>query len=98
MTSKKHYHVLVGTPGYMPDVNIVCRTKKDAEHIARDRAAQERDYVAQYNEDIQPEYPRHVSGNANDGYEVWSDDPYDLGTKIHISQCWAPECLEYLDD
>jgi len=98
MTSKKHYHVLFGTAGYLPDDNTVCRTKRKALAIARNLARRERDLAAEYNEDVRPEYPRHVSGNANDGYKIWDNSPTWLGYYIRITECWEPECLEYLDD
>ena len=94
---KKHYHVLAGTPGYMPDSNAVCTTKHEAEAVARELASREKDCAVEYNA-AKHDYHRYVSGNAQDGYEIWDNSPTWLGYHIRITECWEPECLEYKED
>jgi hypothetical protein len=53
----RHFHVLVGLCGlYMPDDNVVCETRKEAEDAARSIAKQYRDDG------------ERVSGSAKSGY------------------------------
>jgi len=89
--AQKHYHVLVGMPGYMPETNEVYQTLRDA----RDAAQWHADT---YRDDWDPGYK--VTGNKRDGYEIMPRDAsiYTLPTTITIVECYEPECLEHRED
>ena len=84
---RRHYHVLQGTPGYMPDVNHVCRTLHDAQTTAR--------WQAREWKDDDPEFAYHVTGNVRDGYTIATPG---LDTRITIQPCYEVECLEELEE
>lgn len=86
--SRKHYHVLVGMPGYMPESNTYCTTLTEARQCAKWEADIYRDDWG----DDAPVY--RVTGNMHDGYDVYQHDSGDLDVTITINECWEPECSE----
>lgn len=92
---RKHYHVLVGLPGYMPDSNDVCRTLAEAGNCAQWQADQ-------YREDWDYENDCSyylVTGNKWEGYEVNRRDQSDYAMPILISinDCYEEDCFEEED-
>jgi hypothetical protein len=81
---KKHYHVISGFRGYMPDMNEVYTSKKAAQAGAIEWVRTIRDDGAR------------VTGSAKDGwYDVHSEDVGKAGVEyIQITECWVDECLE----
>jgi len=88
----RHYHVLVGMPGYMPDNNDVCRTRGEAESSALYWA---NEYRNDWDSDTDKSY-YIVTGNKHDGYEVNRRDQsdYALPTLIYITECTENDCFE----
>ena len=81
---KKHYHVLGGVHGCMPDVNLICETKHQARSVIVEEANQLRDYGYRY------------VGNCKDGYyeEISSMSCGHPNNYLEITECYQKECLE----
>ena len=97
----KHYHVLVGLPGCMPDGNDVCQTQAEARDCAQWWADQ---YREDWNCDTDKSY-YVVIGNKREGYEInrrdqsvhgmlWTET---LPILISINDCYEEDCLEEED-
>ena len=99
----KHYHVLVGLPGYMPNSNYPCSTLAEAGDVAYEEAKAFRE--AGYATDWSKDCLGKVVGNKREGYEVlrrslWHDGVDGLGTgyswevwqTITISPCDMADC------
>lgn len=87
---RKHYHVLFGMPGYMPDSNLTYLTKKEAQQGAQFIADQFRD---------DPDGLYRIYGNKRDGYVIERKGTiYALPYLIEIVDCDQPECLQDLED
>jgi hypothetical protein len=84
---RRHYHVVENVPGYLPESDPdLCRTKREAETCARERARR-------YREDWDGNY--RVRGNSSDGYTVFDlDKSHDLGVVIEINACTDDLCAE----
>jgi hypothetical protein len=78
----KHYHVLSGIHGCMPDNNQVCETKKEAEMSAVWWISELRDTGLTF------------EGSAKSGYYESLNRNYYL----EISDCYESDCLDDLDD
>ena len=78
--ARRHYHVLCGMPGYMPDDNMAHTSRRAAEADAAELARQ-------YRAD-----GLRVTGNAHDGYDV--SDPASLAYSgyIEVNDCSEPDC------
>lgn len=87
--SRKHYHVLGGMPGYLPDMAYVCATLTEARALAAYEARLWRD---EYDDD-QPVY--RVSGSAKRGYyDISRRDGTGADYYIEINECCEPICSE----
>ena len=99
-SKRAHYHVLVGMGGgYMPFSNFPCKTKGDAQHIARWEAQEWRDdYANNENGKMVPVY--RVTGNKRDGYTMArrENTEYDLGHYIEITTCFESDCIQDLEN
>jgi hypothetical protein len=85
-----HYHVVENVPGYLPVSDPdTCRTKREAEACARERAKR-------YRDDWDCKY--QVLGNPSTGYSIrdWPYRDHDLGVVIEITACTEGECAEDL--
>jgi hypothetical protein len=96
---KKHYHVLQGMCGYMPDVNETCTTKRDAESCAKSFADEWRnDGEACHDGDLyHDEWIAYYSviGTMQTGYRIVDRrSDYDRSFYIEISICYEKECSE----
>lgn len=85
VVERRHYHVGMNIPGYLPDGDVEVYTRrKDAER----RAAEMKRQVLEDN--WEPEVDRWVaSGSARSG-DIWLERPdvtYDLGLHIWIHPC-----------
>jgi len=83
---KKHYHVLGGLSGYMPDVNDVYLTLSEARNALKDEVASAREIgykCMKSGEDYWECYRRKPK-------DRWMEIPY----VIYISECDMDECLE----
>lgn len=78
--ARRHYHVLCGMPGYMPDDNMAHTSRRAAEAEAAELARQCRDDGLR------------VTGSARDGYDV--SDPASLAYSgyIEITDCYEDDC------
>lgn len=87
----KHYHVLVGLPGYIANSNYPCNTLKEAGNVAYGEAEAFRD--AGYHRDWEDSLGR-VVGNKREGYEVlrYSLDELIVWQTITISPCDMADC------
>ena len=80
--SAKHYHVLSGLHGSMPDINDVCETVQEAKNDLK------------FWRDIFRDQGVKLSGNIKDEYfEFLNENGY-----IEISECTESECLEFNDE
>ena len=97
----KHYHVLVGLPGYMPNYNCPCRTLTEAGAVALQeaRAFREAHYASYWGK-----YSLgRVVGSKYSGYEVlrpcrWTPPPehkrdWEVWQTIDIADCYEEECF-----
>ena len=85
--ARKHYHVLLGTNGYMPDTNNAYPTKRDAQYGLRFW----RDHIKECSEGTA------ISGSIRSGYfqiRPEPDDPYTLNQYLEIVDCFEDDCLE----
>lgn len=92
----KHYHVLVGLPGYMPNSNYPCNTLAEAGDIAYAEAEAFRE--AGYASCWGKEQRGIVVGNKREGYEVlrpslWDSHERDVWQTISIVDCYEDECF-----
>ena len=92
----KHYHVLVGLPGYTSNYNCPCRTLAEAGDIAYGEAEafREAGYASCWGKDCQGK----VVGNKREGYEVlrpslWDSHEWDTWQTISIADCYEEECF-----
>ena len=96
----KHYHVLVGLPGYLANSNYPCRTLAEAGDVALQeaRAFREAHYASYWGK-----YSLgRVVGSKYSGYEVlrpcrWTPPPehgrdWEVWQTISISPCWESDC------
>ena len=81
MAAKKHYHVLVGLYGYLPNSNYYCSSIKQAEDTMQSEAEAFRD--AGYK----------VTGNKRMGYDVKHESGYSW-QYIEYNECQEEECNE----
>jgi len=88
---RKHYHVLVGLPGCMPDSNDVCQTQAEAQDCAQWWAQQ---YREDWNPDTDKSYYK-VLGNKRMGYAVIrrNQSDYAMPILISINDCHEEECF-----
>lgn len=88
MANKRHYHVLIGLPGYMPDANFLCDTKGQAQDLAlfEARAFREAGYK--------------VTGNKGHGYDVLHGEeacfPNTTWQTIDVCPC-QEDCLNHAE-
>jgi len=82
---RKHYHVISGMRGYMPDRNEVSLTRREAEQDARIFAEEIRD-----DENVES---RCVRGSASAGWYAITDRRAGV-EYIEITSCTMPDCLE----
>ena len=93
MPRRKHYHVLVGLPGYIANSNYPCSTWTEAGDIAYAEAEAFRD--AGYHKDWGEDCLGKVVGSKRQGYEVLR---FSLGELIEwqtikIVDCYEEECF-----
>jgi len=83
MNKTKHYHVLGGIHGCMPDVNDVYHTKQDAREGLKWWIQDGRDSGYKY------------SGNLKDGYfeELKSNMQQYPNNYFEITECFEEDCL-----
>ena len=89
---KKHYHLLAGQAGCIPDRNYVYTNKADAQAGMVDVKRQEID--AWHCGDPKWGIPRpRFIGTARDGFYIVQNIPgFDY---VQIVECEFPECLEW---
>lgn len=91
--ARRHYHVLAGMPGCMPDYNAPCTSRREAEREAAEYA---RDSREAYNQDYRTPQVR-VTGSARNG---WYDiirkrgRDWELWQYIEIVDCCEDDCYE----
>lgn len=88
--SKRHYHLVIGTPGYMPDVNMIFPTIKAATDALKNGVAMAREagFVC--------------FGNLREGlfecyYKKGGDAITTLPQRLEIVAC-NEDCLEHPED
>jgi len=92
----KHYHVLVGLPGYIANSNYPCSTLAEAGDMAYQEAESFRE--AGYHKDWGEDCLGKVVGNKREGYEVlrpslWDSHEWDVWQIISIADCYEEECF-----
>ena len=92
----KHYHVLIGLPGYMANYNCPCRTLAEAGDVAYQEAEafREAGYASCWGKGSLGK----VVGNKREGYEVlrpslWDSHDWDTWQTIDIADCYEEECF-----
>jgi len=83
----RHYHVIVGMSGYLPNHNDVCRTKRDALANARWHAEQYRDSG------------ERVIGSAEHGYAARQSEALSgvFWDSIYVTGPCYDDCQSYDD-
>ena len=96
MPRRKHYHVLVGLPGYMPNSNYPCSTLAEAGDMAYQEAESFRE--AGYHKDWGEDCLGFVTGNKRIGYDILRQQDNDESTQtlwqtISIMDCYEQDCF-----
>lgn len=79
----KHYHILAGLHGYLPNINEVYKIKQDARMGLKELIEWDRETGAKY------------SGNLREGYfECLNFSDCHTNEYYEITECNIKECLE----
>jgi hypothetical protein len=91
---KKHYHVLIGlTGGYMPDDNVVCATRREAQRTAAEYKRMFNDTVWQCEDEDERRAKSYTGSLYRDGYAETGDG----NDCIEITECYEADCLDDSD-
>jgi hypothetical protein len=90
--TRKHYHVISGLCGYVPNTNETYETRKSAEAGARWWA----ETFRESNWDAAPEYKKRITGSARAGWYDVGDCEYIEVSACDMSECVCQDCGELL--
>lgn len=94
----KHYHVIMGMCGYMPDVNDIYQSRRDAvdganwwlEEILDDHAASYNYAPDAPNVTIAGKFSKR--GDSSVQIDTEPSNPYHIPTYIEVSECFDTSC------
>lgn len=93
---RKHYHVLVGLPGYIPASNYPCETLKEAGDAALYEANQFRE--AGYSHAFGNDSLGYVAGSKRNGYEVLRREFDDFSLSGYRWEVWQTITISPCDE
>lgn len=88
MTNTRHYHVLYGLDGCMPDSNEVHKTKKEAKEGLRFM----RDMITESNSQVEEEFRDNIEGSIQNEYFTIGNS-----NSLYISECYEQDCLKEIE-